>query len=114
MPAQIRRFARPHKSFPVNPIPAGFAAYYNCGMQERTEKNDFGKRATAGRYRMVVLRPDGSRQVMGDGLSFQDAWALQTELVLKHGFANVVREASELPESNDASGASSEIPPPAG
>ena len=73
-------------------------------MQERTERNDFGKRATAGRYRMIVLRPDGSRQVMGDGLSFQDAWSLQTELVLKHGFANVLREPSELTEPEDPPG----------
>ncbi len=80
-------------------------------MQERTEKNDFGKRATAGRYRMVVLRPDGNRQVMGDGLSFQDAWALQTDLVLKHGFANVLREASELPAPEDTTGAPPESPP---
>ena len=67
-------------------------------MQERTEKIDLSKRATGARYRMVVLRPDGTREVMGDGLSFQDAWTLQTELVAKHGFTNVVREPSELTE----------------
>jgi hypothetical protein len=67
-------------------------------MQERTEKNDLSHRATGARYRMVVVRPDGTREVIGEGLSFQDAWALQTELVAKHGFANVLREPSELTE----------------
>jgi hypothetical protein len=67
-------------------------------MQERTAKIDLSKRATGALYRMVVLRPDGAREVMGDGLSFQEAWSLQTELAARYGFANVFREPSGLTE----------------
>ncbi len=79
-------------------VPSDKALHYNSVMEERHEKIDLSKRATGALYRMVVLRPDGTREVMGDGLSFQEAWALQTELVARHGLANVVREPSELTE----------------
>ncbi len=62
----------------------------NRGLDEKTRR--ILKEMKARRFRVVVIRPDGSRVIIGKGLSPSDALLLQIRLILEHGLSNVLKE----------------------
>jgi len=59
-------------------------------MDEETRR--ILKEMKARRFRIVVIRPDGSRAIIGKGLSPGDALSMQIGLILKNGLSNVLKE----------------------
>ena len=59
-------------------------------MDEETRR--ILKEMKARRFRIVVKRPDGSRAIIGIGLSPSDALLMQIRLILENGLSNVLKE----------------------
>jgi hypothetical protein len=59
-------------------------------MDEKTRR--ILKEIKAHRFRVVVIRPDGSRAIIGNGLLPGVALPMQIRLILENGLSNVLKE----------------------